>query len=105
MGFNTRLCRIGILIYCYGIVCITDYLYLLVMKIENNDLLRVDYKGYMEPILLTACKHQATKSNAKTRSKYIRWAVIRALIQDGYPLNKITNKFNMFYKSMGYTGE
>ena len=51
----------------------------------------------MEPILLTACEQQAKKCGARTRSKYIRYAVIRALIQDKYPLNKISSKFNKFY--------
>ena len=67
------------------------------MKLKFSDKLRVDYKGYMEPILLTACDHQAKKCGARTRSKYIRYAVIRALIQDKYPLNKISSKFNKFY--------
>jgi hypothetical protein len=70
------------------------------MKIKTSDSFRVDYKGYMEPILLTACEHQAKKCGASTRSKYIRYAVIRALIQDGYPLNKLSNKFEKFYIKM-----
>jgi hypothetical protein len=68
------------------------------MKAKWSDKIRVDYKGYMEPLLLTACEHQATKCGAKTRSKYIRYAVIRSLIQDGYPLNKISKKFDKFYQ-------
>jgi len=76
-----------------------------IMKIKNSDILRVNYKGYMEPVLLDACTHQAQKTKARTRSKYIRYAVIRSLIQDGYPLNRISHKFDAFYKSMGYIGE
>ena len=41
-------------------------------------------------------RHQGNKLGI-TRSKYIRYAVIRALIQDGYPLDKITDKFQKFY--------
>jgi hypothetical protein len=62
-----------------------------------SDKIRVNYTGYMEPILLTACNHQATKCGAKTRSKYIRYAVIRALIQDGYPLKDVSKKFDKLY--------
>jgi len=72
------------------------------MKLKNpnySDLLRQDYKGYMEPILLTACNHQSEKLNI-TRSKYIRYAVINQVIRDGFPLNRITSKFNAFYKGM-----
>ncbi len=68
------------------------------MKAKWSDKIRVDYKGYMEPVLLMACDHQATKCGAKTRSKYIRYAVIRALIEDGYPLKDVSNKFDKFYK-------
>ena len=69
------------------------------MKAKWSDKIRVDYKGYMEPLLLTACEHQAEKCGAKTRSKYIRYAVIRALIEDGYPLDKLSSKFKPFYKN------
>lgn len=68
------------------------------MKIKDNDSFRIDYKGYMEPVLLKACEHQAKQCGAKTRSKYIRYAVIRALIEDGYPLNRLTKKFDKFYQ-------
>jgi len=71
------------------------------MGINNNysDLLRMDYKGYMEPVLLTGCNHQAGKIGI-TRSKYIRYAVINQLIKDGFPLKNISCKFNDFYKGM-----
>lgn len=75
------------------------------MLCRNSDVIREGYKGYMEPLLLQACEHQAKKCGARTRSKYIRYAVIRALILDGYPLNKLSKKFGAFYKSMGYSGE
>ena len=66
---------------------------------NNSDILRKDYKGYMEPILLSACNHEANKLNI-TRSKYIRYAVINQLINDKYPLKAISNKFNAFYKGI-----
>lgn len=65
-----------------------------------SDKFRIEYKGYMEPLLLTACEHQAGKCGAVTRSKYIRYAVIRSLIKDGYPLDEYSKKFDLFYKSM-----
>lgn len=64
-----------------------------------SDVLRQDYKGFMEPLLLTGCNHQASKLKI-TRSKYIRYAVINQLIRDGFPLNKISCKFNVFYRGM-----
>lgn len=64
------------------------------MKLVWSDKLRVEYKGYMKPLLLTACQHQANKYGAKTRSKYIRYDVIRSLIEDGYPLRNFTTKFD-----------
>jgi len=67
------------------------------MRIETSDKLRCDYKIYLEPILSTGCQQQGIKLKI-TRSKYIRYAVIRALIEDGYPLNKISNKFDKFYE-------
>ena len=74
------------------------------MKLRNSDKIRNDYKIYLEPMLATACDFEGSKLNI-TRSKYIRYCVIRCLIKDGYPLNKITDKFNKFYKSTSYTGE
>jgi hypothetical protein len=69
------------------------------MKLNFSDKIRKDYKGYMEPLLLTACDHQAKKLNI-TRSKYIRYAVIKKLIEDSYPLNCMSTKFNKFYKGI-----
>lgn len=72
------------------------------MKLKNpnySDVLRQDYKGYMEPILLTGCDHQGSKLGI-TRSKYIRYAVINQLIKDGFPLKCKSNKFNAFYKGI-----
>ena len=66
------------------------------MRLKWSDKLRCDYKIYLELILAIGCEHQGTKIGI-TRSKYIRYAVIRALIQDGYPLDKITDKFQKFY--------
>ena len=73
------------------------------MRIHKNpnysDVLRQDYKGFMEPILLTGCNHQAEKLGI-TRSKYIRYAVINQLIKDGFPLKNISCKFNAFYRGI-----
>jgi len=67
---------------------------------ENySDISRMDYKGYMEPVLLTGCNHQAEKLKI-TRSKYIRYAVINQLIRDNFPLMRLSNKFNAFYKGI-----
>jgi hypothetical protein len=59
-----------------------------------SDKIRKDYRVYLEPLLAFASAHQAGMS------KYIRYAVIRALIADGYPLSAITSKFNAFYKGV-----
>lgn len=69
------------------------------MKANFTDILRIDYKGYMEPVLLTACNHVAEKMGI-TRSKFIRYAVIKLLIEKKYPLNSISNKFNAFYRGI-----
>ena len=69
------------------------------MKLNYSDKLRNDYKIYLEPLLATACDAQG-KTMKITRSKYIRYCIIRCLIKDGFPLNKISDKFNPFYKSM-----
>ena len=68
------------------------------MKARNSmsDLLRMDYKIYLEPLLSRACDLMASKIGCRTRSKYIRYAVIRSLIQDGYPLDKVSDKFKPF---------
>ena len=64
-----------------------------------SDLSRRDYKGYMEPLLLTACDHVAGMMGI-TRSKFIRYAVINMLIKKEYPLKRMSNKFNAFYRGM-----
>ena len=67
------------------------------MNANFSDILRTDFKIYLEPVLATGCAHIAEKIGCKTRSKYVRYAVIRALIQDGYPLNQLSDKFDRFY--------
>ena len=67
------------------------------MKANFADKFRNDYKIYLEPLLATACMHEGKKLKL-TRSKFIRYAVIRLLIEKGYPLKNITSKFNDFYK-------
>lgn len=74
-------------------------MYIINMKAKWSDKIRNDYKIYLEPLLATACEHEGNKKSI-TRSKYIRYCVIRCLIKDGYPLKEITDKFNPFYKSM-----
>jgi len=62
--------------------------------------MREKYPVYLEPVLASAAEHIASKSKIRTRSKYIRYAVIRALIADGYPLKEVSSKFNDFYRGM-----
>jgi len=69
------------------------------MKANFSDTFRVDYKGYMEPILLHALNHEAEKMGI-TRSKIIRYAAIKLLIEKEYPLMKLSNKFNDFYRGI-----
>ena len=69
------------------------------MKAIYSDTFRECYKGYAEPLLLTAATHQGCKKKI-SRSKYIRYALINQLIRDGYPLQNITSKFNDFYKAI-----
>jgi hypothetical protein len=69
------------------------------MIFRDSDAARVQYNGYMEPLLLTGAAHIASRLGI-TRSKYIRFAVIRALIRDGYPLGRMSSKFKEFYKYM-----
>ena len=69
------------------------------MKANFSDTFRVDYKGYMEPILLHALNHEAGKIGI-TRSKLIRYAVIKLLIEKGFPLKSLSNKFNDFYRGI-----
>lgn len=57
----------------------------------------------MEPILLTACDHVAGKMGI-TRSKFIRYAVINMLIKKEYPLKRMSNKFNAFYRGVSHFG-
>jgi hypothetical protein len=70
------------------------------MKATWNDTGRVDFRVYLEPVLATACKHQSGKCGAKTMSKYIRYCVIRGLIIDGYPLDKVSDKFDPFVNAL-----
>jgi len=69
------------------------------MKAIYTDKIRNNYKIYLEPILATACVHQGERIGI-TRSKYIRYAVINQLIKDKYPLKRMSNKFNAFYKGL-----
>lgn len=64
------------------------------MKAEWSDKITKDYRVYLEPILATACLHQARKIGLRTMSKYVRRAVIIQLKNDGYPLERVSSKFN-----------
>lgn len=68
------------------------------MKLEWSDKIRKDYKIFLEPILASACMFKG-KQLKLTRSKYIRECIIRCLIVDQYPLNKVSHKFKNYYKS------
>lgn len=65
-------------------------------KPNFSDLLRIKCESWLEPCLITACNCEAERMNI-TRSKFIRYAVIMMLINKGYPLKRISNKFNAFY--------
>ncbi len=67
------------------------------MKAKYSDKFRESYGVYLEPILATACTHEGEKLKL-TRSKFIRYAVIKMLIEKGYPLNTMSSKFNDFYR-------
>lgn len=69
------------------------------MNCINSDLLRNDYKIYLEPVLALLANDAALKVGAKTRSKYIRYALINQLITDGYKLPK---KFDPFKNNKKY---
>lgn len=68
-------------------------------KPNYSDISCKDYKGYMEPILLTGLNHIAEKRNT-TRSKLIREISIKFLIKNEFPLKTISNKFNSFYRGI-----
>jgi len=75
------------------------------MKARNSrsDSLRLFYNVFLEPLLATACSGMAGKIGCKTRSKYIRFAVIRALLADGYPLQKgVRNLIRFVVKGWTY---
>lgn len=67
------------------------------MKLKFSDKYREQFKVFLEPILATACSHEGKKLKL-SRSKFIRYAVIKLLIEKDYPLKDITNKFNDFYR-------
>lgn len=54
---------------------------------------RRDFRVYLEPVLAKAASNMAPKVGVRTMSRYIRRAVVMALLADGYPLNMMTNKF------------
>jgi hypothetical protein len=63
------------------------------MKKPNySDILCVEYKGFLEPILITACNHLGSKIGL-TRSKYIRKIIVEAVKKSDFPLDRLSNKF------------
>ena len=73
------------------------------MKALMSDIIRKDYRVYLEPILASACTHQAGVVGIRTMSRYIRRAVVLALKADGYPLDSVTSKFRnvkLLYKGV-----
>lgn len=70
----------------------------------TTDLLRMDYKIFLEPVLATTARFAAEKVGAKTRSKYIRYAVINQLIRDGFELPEKFEPFKnrLLDKGMSY---
>jgi hypothetical protein len=71
------------------------------MKALFSDAIQIDYKAYAEPVLLTAMTHQAKKVGM-TRSQYIRDTMIKRVVNDGYPLGKVSNKFNELLRGIAY---
>lgn len=63
------------------------------MICRNSDIFREDYRVYLEPVLAEEASKMAVKVGCKTRSKFIRYAVINQLLSDGCALPK---KFDPF---------
>ena len=68
----------------------------MIARKSMTDLFRVPHKVYLEPVLLRGCEFGAEKIGCRTISKYVRYAVINQIIRDGYPLGKVSKKFNPF---------
>ena len=73
--------------------------FFIIMILNYSDKFREDYKGYMEPILLTQATFYGEKKN-QTRSEYVRQAVVERLIREGCPLKNMSSKFNDLYKGI-----
>jgi len=79
----------------------------MIARCSMTDLVRLDYKVFLEPVLARGCEAMAKNVGCVTRSKYVRYAVIRALIADGYPLGSVSGKFDKFIaldKGMAHNG-
>lgn len=48
-----------------------------------SDAIRREYSSYLEPALADACAQQAKRVGVRTRSRYVRRAVILALRAEG----------------------
>ncbi len=69
--------------------------------VQYRDGNRKDYKIYLEPLLNTGCKAKGKEYNL-SKSEYGRLCVIRCLMLDGFPLNKMTEKFDEYYKMLSF---
>lgn len=67
------------------------------MEIRNN------YKIYLEPELAEKAANMANKIGCRTRSKFIRYAVINQLLLDGEKLSEKYNPFKQRLLNKGMT--
>jgi hypothetical protein len=63
------------------------------MICNTSNLIRSDYTVYIEPELATRSQEAAQKIGCRTRSKFIRYAVINQLVREGFQLS---DKFKPF---------
>jgi len=59
------------------------------MKAIWSDRIRVAHKVYLEPVLITGCRHRAGKGDERTVSRWGREAIIRRLLDEGFPLREV----------------
>jgi len=64
----------------------------MIARKSMSDLVRMDYRVYMEPVLARACMAGAEKVGCRTVSRYIRRAVILQAVRDGYPLDSVSER-------------
>lgn len=71
-------------------------MYIVLVIAIYSDKIRDQRKVFAEPVLWTGAEVCGKKIGI-SRSKYVRYAIINQLIRDGFPLNKLSSKFNAFY--------